>query len=428
MTGSFSIPKLQTNAGDENGGRTNQTTILEFTDEGATAVASRHKQLFDPTMKKVGSPWDTFGPLGGPTQLMEYTQRVREWHQATVNIPRSGWSAPQVPAGVRPGLFINNITFKKKFKIKNLKLGYFYRLEKNAPYVFVIQTGGKTKTFNGPSQTQEMLVETGDWFGWFGLFPEVPSNSALFINRGDPIRVRIVKSGTRILLSADMKDKPVKKGDTFNFELFHLMFPLDIQINRLKDLTRYVDYLKKPDGLKIINGKRLKEPGHVEIAPNNYMVELKIPRPKAELGLVLPVRIKGLNPRWSAGLWLKKGYVKGIYGTGENRYRALGMDFFGNAYVPIYVDRGEVQETYLVAAHPVIADRKGKDLFIQVTRLAENPFKWHLSVNNPKNNPVTTTLSKLINLPGMKFKKKTLTLPAGGYVVLEGEEENKKSP
>ncbi len=143
----------------------------------------------------------------------------------------------------------------------------------------------------------------------------------------------------------------------------------------------------------------------------------RCPRPAAKLSLTLPCRIVGLNPRWSAGLLQKQGYVKGDYGSGENRYRALGLDLEGNAYLPLYVELAE--RTHVVAGHPVIAGPEGAELFIQVTKVGHNPDRWHVSVNNPTDRAITTTLRAEMALPGLELPAEPVTLQPGEYRVLK---------
>ena len=71
-----------------------------------------------------------------------------------------------------------------------------------------------------------------------------------------------------------------------------------------------------------------------------------------------------------------------------------------------------------VAGHPVIAGPEAKDLFIQVTHIGQTPDRWHVSLNNPLDQPVSTTLRKSIDLPGFDFPPTALTLEPGEYLVL----------
>lgn len=217
---------------------------------------------------------------------------------------------------------------------------------------------------------------------------------------------------------AQAAGRQVKAGDTFHHEVFTLQFPVTMEITSAEQLLRYVDYMSNPDGLRLVQGKRVNSAGAVELEPDNFSVELAVPKPHDKLELTLPVIVRGLNRRWAAVLWQKQGYVLGNYGTGNDRCRALGIDFQGNAYVPMYVDWAEM--THVVAGHPIVADENGRQLFIQVTKLAERPFRWHVSVNNASDQIITTTLRKTMDLPGLDFKETKLTLKPGEYRVLAG--------
>ena len=52
-----------------------------------------------------------------------------------------------------------------------------------------------------------------------------------------------------------------------------------------------------------------------------------------------------------------------------------------------------------------------------VTR--DNPWQWHISVNNPTDRKITTTLHKTMDLPGLNFPDKTIILNPGEYRVLQ---------
>jgi hypothetical protein len=237
----------------------------------------------------------------------------------------------------------------------------------------------------------------------------------LFVVRGEPIEFQITPPGS-LVISADIPGQRVKKGDVHNFELFSLGIPLNVEVKSPEGVRHLLTYLSEPTGLEILRGKRLASPGFLECAAEDGTVEVRVPKPGEKTHLTLPLRIKGMNRRWSAGLWQKSGYVKGDYGAGANRYRPLGVDEFGYAYVPLFVDLAP--ETHVVAGHPVVADENGKDLFIQVTHLWENPDQWHVSVNNPTDKTVKTILHKAMDLPGLAFPDTVIELKPGAYEVL----------
>ncbi|MFV2070479.1 MAG: hypothetical protein ACC645_26225, partial [Pirellulales bacterium] len=146
-------------------------------------------------------------------------------------------------------------------------------------------------------------------------------------------------------------------------------------------------------------------------------VEFSVPRPSKPLPMTLPIRLSGMNRRWSAGLLQYEGYVKGDYGTGEKRYRAMGIDVDGYAYVPVYAHWAD--NTHMLAGHPVVAGPEGRDLFIQVTRVHDDPPRYHVSVNNPTDKPVVTTLRNAMGLPGINFHSKRVVLEPGQYLLIQ---------
>jgi hypothetical protein len=190
--------------------------------------------------------------------------------------------------------------------------------------------------------------------------------------------------------------------------------PIDITVTNVAALERIVDYIEDPEGMQILSGTRVTSPGLVEIQPQGYRVDISLPRPAQPIDILLPIRIRNLNPRWSAGLYQKTGYSAGFYGPGDSRYRALGIDFTGHAYFPMYPDYADV--THVTAGHPIVADgADGQDLFIQVTCIRDSPWIWHVAVNNPTDRVITTRMRRAINLPGLIFGRRDLTLQPGEH-------------
>ena len=146
-----------------------------------------------------------------------------------------------------------------------------------------------------------------------------------------------------------------------------------------------------------------------------------MPRPADRLDASLPIRVSGLNPRWSALLFQRQGYNGACrYGPSSNRVRPLGLDPDGRISFPVYA--GQADLAHLLVGHPVVADPDGRDLFIQVTCLkdAEGQAqpRWHVSVNNPTDQAIRSTVRKAIVLPGLKVNDAALTLQPGEYRVL----------
>lgn len=410
------VPFLDSDKGPEDGARFNQTPLLEFSDEGAVSVRSENRVVFDERFLRVLDPWTSFGPLGGPSRIFDYVCSLREYVTPTIDVPHASWAGPGVRVGVSPSLFTNEMTFKQEVKVRrrdNPKdmAAFWYGMFCRRKTFLVMGSGREMKTIDLSKPIYEThLIRTGDWFG---IYSNEATNSHLFVNRGDPFRIFL---GAALIFLVDQDDKVIKKGQKIRFELAALGFPMNVEVKSAVDFQRYVDYVNQPDGLFVLRGQRLEGPGLVEFAPSNHAVELYVPAPMKRLDLTLPVRIRGLNPRWSAGLFQKKGYSKGFYGSGDNRYRALGLDLAGNAYVPLYVDLSAA--TWIRAGHPVVAGTEGKDLFIQVTRVNDSPSEWHVSVNNPTDQAITTTLRAAMNLPGLDLKDTPVTLKPGEYQVI----------
>lgn len=407
------LPSLDSDQGKEDGVRFDQIPLLDFSDQAALAVSSPRRELFSEKVKNIVNPWHTYGPIAGPSRLMEYVERYAELVPPTIGVPETGWAAPGVRVGGNASLRRCEITFKTQLTVKSLSLGYLSGSPKG---MFVLGTGAEPRVIDvaksGDSET--FTLKPGQWLGYFG--DQGPANSNVFFNRGAAIQVE--RRGGAIFLSAPLGGTTVEQGQKFVWEIAALGFPVDVEIRTLAQLQRYVAYLNQSDGMQILRGTRVDGPGLVELAPDaQFAAEIIVPRPPTRLGLTLPVRVNGLNPRWSTGLFLRKGYVKGDHGPGVDRYRALGLDQEGHAYVPLYVDLAET--THVLAGHPLVAGPEGKDLFLQVTKVADQPHRWHISVNNPTDQPITTTLKKSIDLPGLDFPDRTLTLAPGEYLVLQ---------
>ena len=331
------VPVLESDRGSEDGHRFDQIPLLEFADEGAMAVASPRLELFDQRLQRIVNPWHTYGPIAGPSRLMHYTQRYAEWLPPTVGVPQTGWAGPGVRVGTNASLLRNEVTFRQEQTIKSLGLGYFTG---NQTAILVINREGATQEvpLSEPGKYQRWRLRRGDWFGYYST---KPANTNVFFVRGEPVQLE--NRAPYVFFWADRQDARVSQGQTLSFEFSAIGIPVNVEVRSLAELQRYVEYLKAPTGMQILRGTRLDTAGLLELSPDaGFAVELVLPRPPRRLELTVPCRIVGLNPRWSAGLFQRKGYVKGDYGSGENRYRALGLDLAGNAYVPLYVDLADV--------------------------------------------------------------------------------------
>jgi hypothetical protein len=403
------IPYLESDKGKQDAGRMDQIPLLEISDEGCVAACQLRKEMYDDRIERIVNPWHTYGPIGDPAPLFEHITRYRQYVTPTVGVPDNGWAAQGVRTGVSPSLFTGSLRFTQDQVVTRLQLGTVRRSERA---MLVIGTADGVKTIDlTASGYPEFPLKKGEWFGYFA---KAMGNAQLFVNRAADIRIRFTGE---ITYMAEIKDQPVKKDETYTFELAGYSFPLDVPITGAADFQRYVDYVRNPPGLQITRGTRLDSPGLIEVKAQEGAVALAVPRPAQKLSLTLPLKVTGLNPRWAAGLFQRAGYSKGYYGSGENRYRALGTDLTGSAFVPLYVDW--VDRTDIVAGHPVVAGPDGADLYIQVTNLGGTPDRWHVSVNNPTDKPITTRLHQAIPLPGLTLADQQITVGSGEYTVIQ---------
>jgi hypothetical protein len=266
-------------------------------------------------------------------------------------------------------------------------------------------------------QPQAYRLEQGDWFA---LYSREANSAQILTNRGAPLNLIVSnpQRGRWIRLEAADMPRTFDADQRTACELAILAFPVTVPIHRLEDVLPFVRNLEQPEGLQILRGERIAgSPGLVDLRPHDHAIELRAPRPRRPLPMTLPVRLTGLNRRWSAGLFQRQGYVKGDYGGGRNRYRALGMDVNGDAYIPLYANWAD--QTHVLAGHPVAAGPEANSLFIEVTRVSDDPPRFHVSVNNPTDQTIATTLRVAMPMPGLDFQQKRITLPPGAYMVVQ---------
>ena len=320
-------------------------------------------------------------------------------------------------------MFTQHITFKTNDDINRCLLFHGYWRSPNLPasVQLAIGRGGHVRDnldlSAPPEQEQTFRLDTGDWFA---LYTRMPANTHLIINRGPPVVLHAPPTGIYWLqIYADLEKKTVRPGDTLDTEFFSSTWPMDEKFISGGSIAKVVAYLENPAGLKLICGTRAAGPGGLlELNPKDCVVELSVP--KSSLPVTLPVRINGFNKHWSVGLYQLDGYRTHYYSKANTGYRALGLDFDGRAYVPLFVNMAT--NTHVRLGHPIVADKAGKDVFIQVTRINDGDEKtpplWQVSVNNPGDKPIRAKFRQAMDLPGLVFRTQTVTLQPGEYRVL----------
>jgi len=398
-----------------------QVPFLEFADEGATRCRMVSNRVLIEGVPQ-GNPWSAFGPLE-PSPLCDLWASHTYFDQYTTGVMPNSYGAPGVFEGPLASLFTEEFTFKKPVTLNRLRIWHSGWRKKSTgqSVLLAIGKGASIRDVMDltelPEHTRSMKVGTGEWFG---LFSSHPANTHLFINRGAPAVLEVNNPADYWLkLCLDVTDKAVNSGDRFDTEFFAMTWPMNQPLSNARDLADAVAYLENPTGLVLSRGKIApKVGGLLELLPDNGAIELSIP--KSEKPIVVPVRVSGMNKRWTTGLYQIEGYRTHYYSKGNSGWRALGVDFDGRAYAPLYVSMAP--NTHVMIGHPVVADADGKDLFIQVTRLndggdGKSPL-WHVSVNNPSDKPVTSTLKRAMELPGLDLAEEKMTLKPGECRVL----------
>ncbi|HEY3331874.1 MAG TPA: hypothetical protein VGK19_17720 [Capsulimonadaceae bacterium] len=420
ISGEFTSPSVSTSAGSY-GSTPYQTPLVEFADEGAARNRMETDRLLDPAVPP-GNAWSGFGPLI-PNPLFDAWASHTFFDPYVTGVDPYGYGAPGLFDGPIEGLFTERITFKTAVTLQSVRLfNAGWRTKTYPRTLLVVGEGRAIKNVldltEAPAIAKQFHLATGDWFG---LYSGVPSNSHLFINRGAPALLQANPNGAYWLeIYADAAPKDVKPGDSVDAEFFSMVWPMSGKPGDAAAIAEAVSYLDSPTGMQLTRGKRgPRIGGLLELATDDGAVELSIPKSKS-LPMIVPLRVAGLNKRWSTGLYQVDGYRTHTYSPGNAGWRALGLDFAGSAYAPLYVSMAD--NTHVLIGHPIVADAAGSELFIQATRVNDGSATasplWHISVNNPTDRVITTTLKKAMDVPGLTFATATVTLQPGEYKVL----------
>ncbi len=419
----FAWPVLETEPREWTGSRPYQLPLLEFADEGAERCRMVCDRKLIPEIENLGvNSWTGLGPLE-PTKLADAWSSHTIFDQYTTGVDPQAYGAPGIKEGPIPSLFTQRITFKREAVATRFLLYHSGWRPPHLPVSVQFAAGRGGQIFENldlsaaPETLRTCRIATGDWFVFYS---GLPSNTELFINRGAPVVLHFPPTGEYwVKMYADFENQAVKPGDTYDTEFFAISWPMNQRFTSARDIATAVTYLATPTGLQLLRGARGDTTGGLlELTASDSAVELAIP--KSPLPINVPLRVSGFNKRWSVGLYQLDGHRTHYYSKANSGYRALGLDFDGRAYVPLYVSLAA--NTHVRLGHPIVADKAGQELFIQVTRINDGddktPPTWHVSVNNPGDKRVRTKLRQVMELPGLNFKTKTLTLAPGEYRVL----------
>ncbi len=398
------------------GGGMNGLPTLETADDQAIVVRSSASQVYGPETTPINT-WYTYGPID-PSVLMDVVRRYTEYNTPLIGVMPTGRATKGIQTGATMANFSSTVTFKKEQNVQSLRL-QMSDPSSAQPAALVIGGRNRVDEFDlvDLSSSIDRSVDTGEWFGFYS---SQTYNNALFINRGEPIRVRVDpgESTWRASLFADLFGKAVQAGDIFHHELFSVNEAIDTEARGRERFVRILDYLEQPEGMQILSGRRVPGVGYLDLEPDTpgEAVELKVPRPFSPIALTIPARVSGLNPRWSAGLFQVAGHALGNYTGGKDVYTTLGFDMEGDVHAALYPDMAP--ETHVVIGHPVTCSRPELILEVMPRTDSEGGYQWNVAVNNPTDVPVRATFRRGMELPGLDFEPQEHTIPAGGYVKL----------
>ncbi len=390
-------PVLRSDRGVEGERGWNNRAVLELADEGAVRVRYALDTLYDERVPVVNA-WLTYGPLGGPSRLMRAQIAFTGFNRPTLGPHPDMWPGLARRRGAAVSLFESQVTLKRELRADSLLL--FRQRAYTGPFFLMHGRGDdvleRLDLSPGKRRPERMRLSTGEWIGVWG---RAESNLTVLWNRGAELTLAFPGGSAGLAIQ-------FLGGGAGRYEVLSIVDPLDgppAALERVLEIVRYM--------------RRHGSAGLVELFAQGGAVAFETPRPAQPVFVPLPLRVSGLNPRWSAGVALDLGYVLGNYGEGRDRYREAAVDSAGRVWATLFPDLA--QNTRVRIGHPVVSDDAA--LFIQVTRRDDRglPSSWHVAVNNPRDDEVRATFSVALQLPGLAVPREAVTVPAGGYVVLQ---------
>lgn len=217
------------------------------------------------------------------------------------------------------------------------------------------------------------------------------------VSLDDNLRYEIV--GKTIRLGLQVKGTELPLGTELNMRLGYLG---GAQSRTIADLRRYLSLMSAPlPGVKITSGKLTLMDGlsmHLDAA--RTAVEMKIA--PLNLGGRLPVVIENAQPNWD--VWLldrsqQQPNWRQLPKVGATAYASLPSDVAQDLFI----------------GHPVVADHD--EVQISICNLL--PGKWLVTLHNPTDKEIKTTVHNQPNWPAFTLSAKEYTLAAGSSVDIE---------
>ena len=410
---------IESNQGREGDRPYNNLPMLEMADDHAVVVRSLLDEVYEEKIPALNA-WHTWGPLE-PSRLLRSLRRFGRFHRPSIG-PDGNRAYYAEREGAIVAWYENEVTFERAQRVRRLRLARSGKGEAEGLSLALGPAGSEAFQVHALGEGRKNQTHSIARGSWFGFFSERVGNASLFLNRGEPLvlRTRHRRDG-RVLFEIDaaLEGAKVAQGESRHYELFSINEPLDPPGKGVPRFRRLQAYLQAPAGLQLERGTRLSDPGFVSVRAEGGAIELGVTRPPQPIGIPLPLRVHGLEPDWSIGVFQIEGHTPGAYTDGRGVYQSLGVDRRGRVHVSLYPDHAP--STRVVVGHPVVSD--AEQLVIEAMPRPGAPasgarYAWHVAVNNPTDAPIRATFRRAMALPGLDFEPVTRTIPAGGQVVL----------
>ena len=411
-------------------GRPSTRPLQELVSEDIMWLSTRCSKFF-PETEKLWGPWGTYGPLVDTTL---YDLRIDYMsfrsHFASANPYNPTVAGISLQGDISPAISTSTYRFKQDQTLKSLPVAVFRmgpyatipgnemvlcicQNDKSEPISDIFTQNSDSLSFKrwqALAKEKKTRIETKGFFAIHGTKPG--ASTVIFYNVGET--PWLVDFSDNLSLMADVEGRAVKSGEEIKISI--------LSVNgRLPDLTGAWRYKKLADymgldgapayKMNLTRGKQLPVTiGLCDLQSQNGAVEFSMEKSKQNLQLVLPVRVMGMNDKWSAFCYDKL----------KKQARPIGV-YQGIGYARFDPDYNQKIDT--AVGHPVVADNNDVVILFSVLGDGKYPVRkdgmlcydgvYSLQVNNPTDKDLTVTLKKNMDLPGFPFETKTVNLKAG---------------
>lgn len=419
--GKFSVPRLATRP------------LQEIVSEDVMWLSTRCSKFF-PETEKLWGPWGTYGPLVDTALFdLRIDYLAFRSHFARANPYNPTLAGISAAGDISPAMSTYTYRFKQDQTLKALPIvGYRFgtygairgnemvlcvcRDGKSNPVsdVFAPDNALNLKRWQALTKEKQTRIEPRGFFALHGTKPGAAT--VILYNVGD-VPWLVDAATSDIWLMADVEGRTVKAGEELKLSLLSVNGEVPEQTGawRYKKLADYLGLDGAPGyPMTLTRGTQLPvTTGFCDLQAQAGAVEFSMPKPKANLQMVLPVRVLGMNDNWSAVCYDKR----------RKQARPIGVyqDIAYARFDPEYEELTDV-----IVGHPVVADHP--DVVIAVAVLGDHKYPatkdgkafsggvYSVQVNNPTDKDLKVTLTRNMDLPDFPFQTETVDLRAGQLV------------